>query len=207
MNIIAKNVQRSNIVVVYDKKNLCETSPQDVFSLYSGENLQGSNFHDAPVMDLKIFTFPRRRLKIVFEKNRMRLEDETKEDPFSSKLGAEAHRIHSNLFQKVNSLAFGFNYDIFYRFDEVIPQREIMKQFLKETALEELNDFGWQFTLRKEKSKKSETYFFKVISPLEIALHVNYHFNQPLPLSQEKLQEFFEKCYNDTDKIIQFLSY
>jgi len=207
MIITSKSIQRSNIIFAFPAEAILKPEPQDVFSLYSPEIAKGSNYIDDPAMEIKIFNFPVLRQKIVFERGRLRVEDETQEEPDISKRAAEAHRIKTVLFKELKPAAFGFNYDIIYRFNDVIPQREIIKNFVSNAEVENVKDFGWQFTLQKEGNKKLETYFFKVVSPLEIALHINHHFDKTEMPPPEKFQELFEKCYNSTDEILKSLNF
>jgi len=207
MKIIARSLQHSNIVLVAKDGGLNSVDPQQVIGLFKPQDLKGSTFVDDPAMKVKVFGFPEKKLKIIMEEKRLRLEDSSGESPDSSKFGFEAYRLIAELVKGLPLDSWGFNYDVFYRGDQVIPQGEIMKSFVNDVQQEQIRDFGWQFTLAKPAEKMQESYFFKVISPLEIAVHANYHFTLPVPKSAEELQAQYEKYYSSTEKILQQLSF
>ncbi len=74
-------------------------------------------------------------------------------------------------------------------------------------AIDFVKDFGWQFTLSKQKGRKLETYFFKAVSPIELRVHANFHFSDHEFGSPKDLQEQFEKCYNNINLIFDNLSF
>jgi hypothetical protein len=82
-----------------------------------------------------------------------------------------------------------------------------------------LLDLGIQFSLNK-KLNQIDQYFLKVVSPMELAIRLNSHFNikelsinppnlgEKDELNKERilpLQKIFEKSYNDADEIISNL--
>jgi hypothetical protein len=207
MKIIAKSLQHANIVLVAKEGGLNTIDPQQVMALFKPHDLRGSTFVDDPAMKVKVFGFPEKKLKIIMEEKRLRIEDLSGESPDSSKFGLEAYRLILELAKGLPLDSWGFNFDIFYRGDQVIPQREIMKNFVTDVEQDQIQDFGWQFTLVKPSEKKQESYFFKVISPLEIAIHANYHFSSPPVKSAEELQKYYEEYYSSTEKILQRLSF
>jgi hypothetical protein len=158
-------------------------------------------------MGFKIWSFPESKIRIIQEPGRIRIEDMSQKSPNESKIGEEAFRIISAFFEPKSFGSFGFNFDVYFRFDNVIPQREILKNFLSQDKMEDVSDFGWQFRLNSQKDKKKLTYFFKVISPLEIALHANVHYEKNAPSSAQELQEIFEKSYEDIDDIFNDLTF
>lgn len=205
MTITAKHIQRSNIMLIYPVGTLKLPEPTEVFSLYSGKDASGSIFSDTPSLGTRIFEFPVPGFQIIFEPDRLRLEDKSSRQPKESRLALEMQRIITALYPAINPTAFGFNYDIIYRLDTVVPTREIMSGFLRESLLEEIKDFGWQYTLNKDKGKRAETYFFKVVSPIEYGVHANFHFNRSdLPKSND-LQMMFERSYADVDESINHI--
>lgn len=205
MTITAKHIQRSNIMLVYPAGTLKLPEPTEVFNLYSGKDASGSVFSDTPSLGTRIFEFPVPGFQIVFEPDRLRLEDKSSRQPKDSRLASELQRIITALYSAMRPTAFGFNYDIIYRLDAVVPVREIMSGFLKPSLLEDIKDFGWQYTLNKNKGKQSETYFFKVVSPIEYGVHANFHFNESeLPKSND-LQTMFERCYTEVDESINHI--
>lgn len=206
MNVISKNIEMSNAVAVFGEKFFLP-EPSIFISLFSPEELKGTNFADDPVMRIKVFDLPARKFKYIFENNRFRIEEYGFRDPDESKCAEEMRRIILGIYGTMEPVAFGFNFDTIYKFDSVLPQREIMNSFIKEERQEDIKDFGWQYTVTKENGKKLETYFFKAVSPIELRVHANFHFNA-LPFgTKENLQQQFEKCYTNIDLALKDLSF
>jgi hypothetical protein len=195
MEILSKNIEMSNVITIFKDSFFFPEAPL-FMSLFNKNDLSGSHFADDPVMRVRMFEFPQTKFKYIFERNRFRIEDYGFRDPKDSQGAAEMHRIISALYPGIKPVAYGFNYDAILKLSSVIPQQEIMGHFLREESLSFLKDFGWQYTLEKEKGKKLETYFLKAVSPIELRIHANHHFNEQILPSSRKLQEDFEKCYS-----------
>lgn len=200
MNITSKHIQRSNAVFVFERNTLTFPEAAQVFALYQGSASKGALFSDNASIATRIFEFPEVGYQLIFEPDKIRLEDKKSRTPDESKLGQEILRIVNALYPQKVPVAYGFNYDILYRTQVVIPMPEIMEHFLKKEVVEDVKDFGWQYTVAKEKGKHTQTYFFKVVSPIEINMHANFHFNDYLPLRNQLIQNAFERAYKDADE-------
>lgn len=195
----------------------------DLTALYQGEAATGTRFIDNAVSRIKVLDLPKLKLQIIVEPNRLRVEDNSQEEPGSSPLIKEAIYIYQKLFAQFPLNSFGFNFDIYYRFSDVIRLNDLFNNFVEPKILEktDLGDLGIQFTLEKEGGKKQEQYFIKITAPLEIVVHANHHFlTKELPflppvfgasaLDKERIvpiQQLFEKLYGETDEIIQNLKF
>ncbi len=200
-------MQRSNIVFAFAENSLILPDPAAVFSAYPGEASKGSLYSDNTSTATRIFEFPSQGLMWVFNPSHIRLEDKTFRAPDVSKLGQEMTRVVQSLYPKSFPIARGVNYDIIYRVDSVIPTGSIMSKFLKPETIEDVKDFGWQYTLAKEKGKGTETYFFKNISPIELAVHANFHKNESSLPKSEILQKEFEESYISADRSLDQMSF
>ncbi len=207
MNIVSKSFENANIVFVLPKDARVNVEPAKVFGLFPQDATRGATFVDDSTMEVKVFHFPQLKLKLLFEQNRLRIDDASGEDPATSKRGLEAHRLAEALLVGLPVQSQGFNYDLIYRFDNVIPQQAIMKSFVAPEQLEDVRDFGWQFSIVRNKGAESRTYFFKAVSPLEMGLHVNFHFNTPQLLASEELQKRYAACYQEADTIFKHLTF
>lgn len=207
MEIIAKQIQRSNIVLAFAEGSLALPEPSAVFAAYPGDAAKGSLFSDNAPGGVRVFEFPSQGLMWVFEPSRIRLEDKKFRTPDASKLAHEIVRVVRLLYPKASPIARGSNYDIIYRMASVIPTGLIMANFLRPEAVEEVRDFGWQYTLAKEKGKRLETYFFKAVSPIEWSIHANFHWNEPGLPTEESLQKEFESSYAASDKALRHMSF
>ncbi len=206
MNITAKHIDRSNVVFSFKEGSIAAPDPAQMFALYSSAAAQGSMFSDHPALATRIFDFPNLGLQWVFEPGRVRLEDKKHRPPAESGLPKEALRVLSALYPKVIPMAHGFNYDILYRVGAVIPTDEIMGAFLKPESIADVRDFGWQYTLAHEKGRKTETYFFKMVSPIEFSVHANFHVNDAGYPSEKELESSFVARYADVDKSLSHMS-
>ena len=207
MSIVAKQIQRSNIVVAYADGAVRLPEPATVFSAYPGEGGKGALFSDNAAMATRIFEFPTTGFMWIFEPSRVRLEDKKFRSPEDSKLAQELHRVLAVLGWTAVPVAYGFNYDIIYRTDVVIPAGEIMQNFLKPETIESIKDFGWQYTLAKEKGKRLETYFFKAVSPIEYSVHANFHINEAGLPKEKDLHEQFKRGYADVDNGLSHMAH
>ncbi|KND48271.1 MAG: hypothetical protein AB197_00660 [Parcubacteria bacterium C7867-002] len=207
MTITAKHIQRSNIIVTYPDNSLPLPEASQMFALYPGDISKGSIFSDTPSLMTRIFEFPSIGVQWIFEPSRIRIEDRMIRQPGDSKLAHELLRVLEVLYLNMHPSAYGFNYDIIYRVNPIIPTREIMESFVDSASLEDIKDFGWQYTLAKDKGRRTETYFFKAVSPIEYSIHANFHFNETTLPSNTELQAAFEKKYISTDDSLLHMSF
>ncbi len=205
--ITSKSIFNSNIVFVFDEKNFSAPENNEFAALYGGERTMGSRFIDDPVIRAKVLTLPVMKMKIALERNRLRIDDESQEEPSKSNLVSEAVNIYQKLFPSQKLSGFGFNFDIYFRFNNVIPIHGMFGYFFGEKILKtaDLRDFGVQFSLDRNKKNIIDTWFLKITAPLELAIHLNRHFNLRQLPEKEKLQVLFENCYNETDEMAQNL--
>lgn len=206
--ITSKSLFHSNIVVLFQEQNFIAPDNSAFASLYSGQGVVGARFFDDPFIQLKTLTFPNMNLKISLEKQRLRVEDLAANEPKSSVLVQETLNICQKLFPQTALAGFGFNFDFFFRFNTLLPIKDAFARFFGNEPLQntDLRDFGFQFTLDRGNGN-FDVYFLKVTSPLELAAHLNRHFNEQKLPQKEKLQKMLENCYNDVDKVVGQLKF
>ena len=206
MKIIAKQIERSNIIYLFPQNTFPLPEAAEFFRLYTESELKGVNFIDDPVMRLRIFDITALKFKWMFEPDKIRFDELGFRRPADSKMAKEFVRVVKAITKK-KPVAVGFNYDVIFKTDTVIPMKEIMENFIGGEESERVKDFGWQYSVSKHKGAKTELYFFKAVSPLELAVHVNVHF-QGTDIPEEKnLERLFEECYTEIDKAIERLSF
>ena len=206
MKIISKQIERSNIVYLFSQNTFPIPEAASFLRLHTENQLKGSNYVDDPVMRVRIFDLLAPKFKWMFEPDKVRLDDQAFRRPSESKLAEEFVRVIHGLGGKKPAVA-GFNYDIIFKTDTVIPMKDIMSNFLGDEEAERVKDFGWQYSVSKHKGAKTELYFFKAVSPLELAVHVNVQFQGTDIPDGKNLQRLFEECYTDIDKTIERLSF
>ena len=206
MNITAKQIERSNIVYLFPTGTFSPPDAVDFFRLHTESQRKGANFVDDPALRLRLFDLAALKYKWTFEPDKIRLDDQGFRQPVDSKMATEFVRVVSAVSKRKPS-AVGFNYDIIFKTDTVIPMKDIAATFIGDEEAERVRDFGWQYSVTRHKGAKAETYFFKAVSPLELAVHVNVHF-QGTDIPEEKnLERLFEECYTAIDTAIERLSF
>ncbi len=202
MAIVARTLEGTTLVVVTPAPPLGTPDPSRLFALYTGQESAGARFLDDTALGVRVFSLPALELRIIFEPTRIRLEATSAKKPHELKLAEHAASIIKEFYPKMPFTRYGFNYDITYQYDAVIPQRQVIGAFFDDETVERTTHFGWQATLAKDKGKRRETYFFKVVSPLELRVLSNIEFEQSFPLTHES-QEAFERCYSEASDIVE----
>ncbi len=203
MAILARNLESVSLVVVAGE-TLPLPDPAAVFSFFQGADAKGARMLDDVALNLRSFLFPSLDLRIIFEPTRIRFELLSPKKPAEFPLAERAAETLTALFPKRPFPRFGFNYDVAYQYDAVIQQRVILGAFLDKDTLEDTTHFGWQFTLAKEKGTRRETYFCKVVSPIELRVMANIELDRPFPATKEA-QSLYERCYTECQGIVEHL--
>lgn len=209
MLITSKSIYHSNLVIVFDSNKFLMPDNAMLATLYQGEQAMGARFADDSILKTKIFDFPKLKIQVGVEPKRLRVEDLSQNEPKESNLIKEALYVYEKLFSPFPIIGFGFNFDIYYRFSDVIQMNDLFKNFVNAKILEksDLRDLGIQFTLDKKGGKKQGVYFIKITAPLEIAVHITQHYNENKLPKEKELKELFEKSYEESDDVIQNLKF
>lgn len=208
MIITSKSLQRSNIAFVFKQEGFVTPENGEFAILYTGEPAKGANFIDDPAMRLKVYHLPKLKMTFTLEGTRFRIDQDTEDGNLSSAIVAESLNAYKNLFSKCGLESYGFNFDIIYRFDNTLQLNYLFGLLANSGKILEKRDLtalGIQFTLQKP--DKSETYFLKIVSPLELVAHINYHFNSNRLPDEQKMKELFQKNYEEADEIIKNLKF
>lgn len=180
-----------------------------ITSIYSGQAAMGAQFVDDPILKVKLLTLPALGLKVIIEHAKLRIEDLQALEPQQSALVKEAGLICRKLFPAAGILGFGFNFDINFRFNKVLPMGQWFEGFFGSKPFKnfDLRDFGLQFSLDNSRQGFSDQWFFKIISPLEMAAHLNRHFSSKKLPEEKYLAQIFEKCYNESEVVATNLKF
>lgn len=209
MIITSRSVQHFNIVFAFDEKKFVVPENSEITGFFQASDLIGANFADDSVLRVKILNLPRIKMQVVFESNRIIFESSATEEISEENLIKIATDIHRNFFANFPLTGFGFNFDVFYRFNEAIQLKSFFEKFGGKKILEgsDLRDAGIQFTLDKKGGEKIEQHFVKIISPLEIAIHSNHHFPMSALQKNFGFMEVLQKCYDATDLVAENLEF
>jgi hypothetical protein len=215
MMITSKSLHHSNIVFVFDKNRFYMPENHLLASFHRGEIAAGSRFADDAIRQAKVLDLPKLRMQFTIEPGRLRIDDYSQEEPGKSSLIKEALSFYESFFAQDGLIGFGYNFDIYYQTDRVIRTQDLFAGFVGGVipAKSEVLDLGVQFTLDKPNEKRRETYFIKITAPLEIAVHVNFHFpiiqhsaGSGLPALSD-IDESFADCYVQADSLIRELKF
>jgi hypothetical protein len=216
--LLSKQIQKSNIVFAFAAP-IAAPDPSSVFSLFTEAERAGAGFSEDQMFRMSIFDLPALKIRIVFERQKLRIEEGGYRAPGDSRIAKEIERIIKTLLPDAPLLAYGLNYEAIYKLDSVIPTQDIMASFMDTADTEDVRDFGWHYTVALDKGKRLETYFFKAVSPMELAEHANFHFDctagkknaqvasATAVLGSISLAEVFVKCYNAMDRVLSSLPF
>lgn len=198
MAIIAHNLEGISIAAI--AKNRLPVLPPEAVVAHLGKETAGMRTIDDVALGVKVYTLPKPGIQIVIEPTRVRIDAQVAKRPEDMRLGERLGRLMEALYPAEAVVRYGFNYDIAHQYETVIPQREIIRSYLKEEAIENVTHFGWQCTRSKDKGARRDTHFFKVVSPLELRILTNVEIDKPLP-GPAALQEEYERCYGESQAI------
>lgn len=205
MAITAKSLHHANVVVVFRDKHFVSPDIGPFTALYRGEEAKGARFLEDPILQTKMLVLPAIQEKVTLEGTRLRVDDDSGKEPENSRIIKDILRIREELFPDNRITGYGFNYDMVYRFNNVIPIRRIFDNFFGATVLRgrELRDFGFQFTLEAKKAEVVDTFFMKIVSPLELAVHLNRHYAKSVLPEEKILVDLLSDCYTTyVDEVI-----
>ena len=203
--ITSKSIYHANAAILFKGEGFHTPDNSEFAALYKGTQATGARFLDDPFLNAKILILPELKTRIVLERSRLRVEDESQDDPKKSNAIANLFHVYEQLFKNEKIEAYGFNFDIFYRFNTLIPIKEIYNSMFKGQPGEgrDLLDVGIQYTFDNQKEKYKEVWFTKVVSPLELAVHINRHFDRrKLPIHTDMKDQFVE-TYEEADKVVK----
>ncbi len=175
----SKSLHQANIIFLFADSYGFIPDNREFNSLFGGKEAAGVNFMDDPAIRTKMLDIPGAGLQVIWEGTRLRIEDKNAHEPADSKLVAEALRIYRALVPANAPLrGFGFNFDVFFQFDSVIRLQDMLGRLASPVVDfgNNLMDFGWQWTVSSNDAKRLTRYFVKITAPLELAMHVNYHY-------------------------------
>jgi len=206
MAIVARTLEGITCVAITSAPPLGMPDPAKILNLFPKEAQVGARYLDDAALGVRVFTFPQIDLRLIFEPSRVRVEATKPKKPEDLPLAEFLSMIVETAYPKMPFPRYGYNYDITYQYDVVIPQNHVIGAFLDKETADKTTHFGWQFTLSKDKGKRKETYFMKVVSPLELRAMANIEFDQPLPKGKES-QSAFVRGFEEAQKIAEHVNF
>ncbi|MBI5077806.1 MAG: hypothetical protein HZB11_00325 [Candidatus Yonathbacteria bacterium] len=201
--ITSKSLHHANIALIFNERDFALPESADLMALYRGADAKGARLVDDAVLRAKVLTLPAIQTRFTVEHSRLRIDDESGAELAKSRLAKDARHAYDALFKRYPLGAWGINMDIYFRTQNLIQLRELFLPYFGEEALTgaDILDTGIQFTLKRKNFV--EVWFVKITAPLEVAVHVNRHFRGVDFPDEKWLEDALEKCYNETDKMME----
>jgi len=191
-----KEIKLINITLLFlEPLNHLLITTQGILELFKiGDKIPQHSLIEAP--GLKVFIFPERKKEIIFEMNRLLINDRSGSLPQDSEVIDYLFKIlEKGSFIGMASekvAAHGFNYDILIgpqsgliQFNELIGNK-ISK------IIENIEEAGIRTIFEKEKVRFD--FQLNPVSKEKLIAHLNAHYREPLP-QKEKLNENLLKQY------------
>ncbi len=211
MKFLNSSLYKANLILVLSGRDAIPPENPVFASAVTGPSAAGISLIDDPVMRIKHLSVPKLNLQIVWEGERLRIEDEQALEPKDSLLVKQMSQTVKNLFPSHNPkiAGFGFNFELYYQFPDVIRMQDYFQEISTNFMAvgDALKDFGWQWTVVSKNSKRLDGYFLKITSPLELAVHHNAHFVASELPGEKELQKIFEEAYLSTHKVVESLKF
>lgn len=200
--ITSKSLHHANIALIFEDRTFSLPESADFMALYRGKDAKGARLVDDAVLRAKVLSLPAIQTRLTVEHPRLRIDDESGVELDKSRLASDASHVYNTLFKQYPLVAWGINMDIYFHTQNLVRIHDLFFAYFADEALEgaDLLDTGIQFTIRRK--RYTEVWFLKVTAPLEVAVHINRHFTDtPFP-NKKGIQEALEKCYTETDKMM-----
>lgn len=199
-----ESIKNVNITALFSAPiNHLLISQKDLLDLFKTENQENDEhtFIEAP--GLKVLIFPKRQKEIVFESNRILINEKTGVEPEKSEVVEYLQKIlDGNFIEKDKIAAYGYNYDVVVLPDDNFDISDFVGS--KIINVGNIKSAGVNFSFEKD-----NTTLILDIRPIgneqKFIAHFNAHFNvNKLPNSQELEDEIkiqFEELKNILQKI------
>lgn len=197
-------IVNKNITILFSEAiNHLLISPTDLIRLFKtgNEKLDLHTFIEAP--GFKVLVFPNREKEIIFEANRILINDKTKEEPAKSEIFDYLENIieKNKTIDKDKILAYGFNFDVI-----ALSEKRKSKDFLNPGVINLFDNVkSTSFRLFFEKDSLLQDF---QVSPTAIEsqflIHANTHHSGGLE-KKEKMRKKFLEDFNKVIKLIEKL--
>lgn len=190
-----QEIKQINLTILFSEplNHLLITLGKVLDVLKTGDKkLDQYNFIEAP--SLKVFVFPNRQKELVFEANRLLVNDKSGSSPKVSEVVNYLSKImKSGLIPQEKVAAFGFNYDAV-----ISPSAKKMKStdFVSNKIakiIKKIEKAGVQLVFHKGKIRFN--FQTQPINKNKLLAHLNAHYSEALP-SEEKLEKNLVKEFN-----------
>lgn len=190
-----QEIKQINVTVLFSEPiNHLLITPKEVVDLFKtgDEDLNQHSLIEAP--GLKVFTFPKKQREVIFEANRLLINDKSGSSPKESKI---IESLNSIMGAKMVSLekiaAWGFNYDTIAvsKNKKIKPTDFISNKIAK--IIKKVERAGVQLIFHKDKARFN--FQTQPVAEDKLLVHLNVHYRGILP-SERKLKESLAREFN-----------
>lgn len=191
-----KEIKLINITLLFSEPlNHLLITTQGVLELFKiGDKIPQHSLIEAP--GLKVFIFPERKKEIIFETNRLLINDKSGSLPQNSEVIDYLFKILEKgssiglILEKI--AAHGFNYDILIAPPSGLVQFNELVGSKISKIIENIEEAGIRTIFKKEEVRFD--FQLNPVSKEKIIAHLNAHYSEPLP-KKEKVKENLLKQY------------
>jgi hypothetical protein len=198
----AKDIKQVNITVIFSESlNHLLIPNMDLFELFktSDEKLDKHTFLEAP--GLKVLVLVNRQKEIIFEANRILINDKSKREPSKSEVVDDLEKIiQKGLVDRSKIVAYGFNYDLIAESEKNDPTKFINPEI--QLMIPSIKSVGIKLTF--EKNDHQQTLDVTPLREKSFLVHINTHYSRKLENAKEvkvQLQKDFSGFINLMKKL------
>ena len=196
-----KEILNTNITLLFSEPlNHLLITFKDLVDLFKigDEKLDQHSFIEAP--GLKVLIFPNRQKELIFEANRILINDKSKKEPQNSEVVDYLEKIlqKNKMVDRNKIIAYGFNYDIIGT-SEKGKVEDFISSKIKE-AVENIKSAGVNLVFEKDTSRQV-LQITPHATPNQFLIHLNIHYQRPL----EELITIKEKLNNDFINFLELI--
>jgi len=199
-----QEIINKNITILFSEPlNHLLISPTELINLFKigDEKLDRHTFIEAP--GLKVLVFPNRQKEIIFESNRLLINDKTKEEVSKSEIFDYLEKIieKNRMVDKNKISAYGFNFDVI-----ASSEKGKLKDFINPEitgVFSKVKSIGIKLFFEKESLLQN----FQITPTLlenQFLIQVNFHYPGVLE-EKEKIREKFLDDFNKLIKLVENL--
>jgi len=206
MKVKDKKLIQLNITAVFesiDIENITSKRLKEVFSLKEDDE---KNIMYLELPGLRNLIIPNRQKEIIFEVNRVKINERSGLLPEESGLDLDFKRIFENILDQKKLIAYGFNYDLLMNMVNEIDY----KVFLGQKVLGIINkEILLEAGIRIRYEKEEKKYDFQIIpvfgNTKQLILTLNIHYDSNKINDYDLLKKQFVSGYEELQKLTKFL--
>lgn len=190
-------IKQSNIAIVFERLDHSVLSPEELKKMLDYSKDEALSVIEAP--GLKLFLLPNKKKAIVFEQNRLRINDDSGNEVDKSEVLDILQKMISK-FNTAKILAIGFNYAVMAEIDSRKLVQNLYSGVFKNHQSIQLLKGGFRLGYEKDKHR-----FDLVLSPTELENQILITLNSHYDSIPSDLSTKFSSDFKEIERIIKGL--